>query len=52
MKVHRPCSVCGKECAEYQRNQDGTYLHDRCAASVSPKPVLRSRAAEEVTDGA
>ena len=53
MKVQRPCSVCGKECAEWQRNTDGTYLHEGCAATVQPILGLPSRPAdEEESDGA
>ena len=53
-KIERPCSVCGKESAEHQRNSDGTYLHDGCASVVireegwdRPVNVLPSSGQEE-----
>ena len=52
LAVKRPCSVCGQESAEWQRNTDGTYLHEGCAATVAPIPVLASREPEEEADGA
>ena len=38
MTSPRSCSVCGKECAEHERNTDGTYLHDRCAIRTAMQP--------------
>jgi hypothetical protein len=53
MAADRPCAICGQECSPWQRNTDGSYLHDKCAASVRPVQALRSRAQEkEGTDGA
>ena len=48
-KVDRPCEVCGKECAEWQRTTDGTYLHDLCAKQVATQPdiLLGSSGANE-----
>lgn len=37
MKVQRPCSHCGKECQPWQRNEDGSYLHDECAAAITTR---------------
>lgn len=31
----RPCSICGKECQVWERNQDGTYTHTSCAQTVA-----------------
>jgi len=33
--MKRPCVHCGKECEPWQRNTDGTYLHDACAAALA-----------------
>lgn len=53
----RLCSLCGKECAESERNVDGTYLHTRCAAAEAalqgwnlPGRLLGSRAPKEDTE--
>jgi hypothetical protein len=32
------CSVCGKRCADWERNTDGTYLHTTCAMPVAVWP--------------
>ena len=39
IKVKRPCSVCGKECEVWQRNVDGTYLHNACAYATISRMV-------------
>lgn len=54
MNAKRPCARCGQECDEAQRNTDGTYLHDGCAAAETqeqgwsqPGSLLGSRSQKE-----
>jgi hypothetical protein len=55
----RPCQHCGKECAEWERTSEGTYLHTSCASALAategwtlPDRLLGSRAEpEEDPDG-
>jgi hypothetical protein len=45
--VKRPCAYCGKECEEYQRNADGTYLHDACAYATATRIVKSEKESGE-----